>query len=376
MAEPLEISVLDRTDTQDFEQLMYLLKKFTIDTYIRNKPEFSELRGSKKFELVNNAISEFGGESKLSILTGEDIEQLKKDIDSQINSAKELIDNRTNGNTETRYYILKDGDKMVSFQQVQLANRKENNRIEGWRNLAYIEQEYSGERGQVIDSRGALQEGLYSEIIYKDIGQWFEENGVNYERTCTGVNMLPNILAYVRAKGFLPFSKNEKIIFLEKFKDNKVDRTTLIKAYKLYCKHRQRSEHKDKNDILEEIQSTDEFEELTKEQKQGLVECFLKEEEKEFEIPPEKMALANRFIAELQQLGMEVEINDIPQLIDSNDERVKKAKEKIMLFGEQEIGEATINTPTVSKDHAQNREQRDEYEIQQLQENQQGEYLE
>lgn len=34
MSEPLKISVLDRTDTEDFEQLMRLLKKFTIDTYI------------------------------------------------------------------------------------------------------------------------------------------------------------------------------------------------------------------------------------------------------------------------------------------------------------------------------------------------------
>ena len=82
MSEPLKISVLDRTDTQDFEQLMVLLKKFTIDTYIRNKAEFSELRGSKKLELVNNAINEFEGKSELSILNNEDIKQLKRDIDS------------------------------------------------------------------------------------------------------------------------------------------------------------------------------------------------------------------------------------------------------------------------------------------------------
>jgi len=298
MSEPLKISVLDRTDTQDFEQLMVLLKKFTIDTYIRNKPEFSELKGSKKFELVNNAISEFEGKRELSILNDEDVEQLKRDIDSQISSAKELIDNRTNGNTETRYYILKDGDRMISFQQVQLAKRKENDRIEGWRNLAYAEQEYAGKSGQVIDSRGILQDGLYSEIIYEDIGQWFEENEVNYERTCTGVNMLSNILAYIRVKGFLPFSKNEKNIFLEKFMDYKVDRTTLSKAYKLYCQNRQRTEHKNKDEILEEIQGTDEFRELTEEQKQGLVQCFLKEEEKEFEIPDDKLQMLNGFIHE------------------------------------------------------------------------------
>ena len=96
MSEPLKISVLDRTDTEDFEQLMRLLKKFTIDTYIRNKTEFAELRGNKKIELVNSAISEFEGQSEPSILTNEDIERLKKDIESQISSAKELIDKRTN----------------------------------------------------------------------------------------------------------------------------------------------------------------------------------------------------------------------------------------------------------------------------------------
>ena len=298
MSEPLKISVLDRTDTQDFEQLMVLLKKFTIDTYIRNKPEFSELRGSKKLELVNNAINEYEGKSELSILNNEDVKQLKRDIDSQISSAKELIDNRTNENIETRYYILKDGNRMISFQQVQLGKRKENDRIEGWRNLAYAEQEYAGKSGQVIDSRGILQDGLYSEIIYEDIGQWFEENEVNYERTCTGVNMLSNILAYIRVKGFLPFSKNEKNIFLEKFMDHKVDRTTLSKVYKLYYQHRQRNEQKNKDEILEEIQSTDEFRELTEEQKQGLVQCFLKEEEKEFEIPDDKLQMLNGFIHE------------------------------------------------------------------------------
>ena len=94
MSEPLKISILDRTDTQEFEQLIVLLKKFTIDTYIRNKPEFSEVKGKKKFELVNNAISEFEGKSELSILTNEDVEQIEREIDSQISIAKELIENK------------------------------------------------------------------------------------------------------------------------------------------------------------------------------------------------------------------------------------------------------------------------------------------
>lgn len=366
MDKPLKISVLDRTDTQDFEQLIELLKKFTIDTFVRNKAQYSELKGNKKYEIVNRAIQEVKGQCELSVLTQQDVEQLKKDIDSQIHTAKDLIDDETNGNTETRYYVLKDGDRMVAFQQVQLTRKNEKNRMEGWRNLAFIEQEYAGKGGKVVDSRGNLQERpFYSEILYEDISQWFKENGVNYERTCTGVNMLSNILTYVRLYGFLPFSKNGKNIFLEKFEDHRITEKALMKAYRLYCQHRQRTEQRDKDSIWEEIQKTIEFSELTDEQKQGLVQCFLQEEEKEFETPTEKRALANRFIAELQQLGMEVEIKDIPTLINSKDERVEQAKKKIL--GEQEIGATTINTPTDKKDSAKRRVEEDERVMQPLQ---------
>ena len=137
MNEPLKISILDKTDSQEFEQLVMLLKEFTIDTFVRNKPEYAELKGSKKYEIVNRAIQEFEEQSELSILTQQDIEQLKIDIESQVNSAKELIEHRINGNTETRYYVMTDKDRMVSFQQVQLSKGKVDDRIEGWRNLAY-----------------------------------------------------------------------------------------------------------------------------------------------------------------------------------------------------------------------------------------------
>lgn len=298
MNEPLKISILDKTDSQEFEQLVMLLKEFTIDTFVRNKPEYAELKGSKKYEIVNRAIQEFEEQSELSILTQQDIEQLKIDIESQVNSAKELIEHGINGNTETRYYVMTDKDRMVSFQQVQLSKGKVDDRIEGWRNLAYTAQDYAGKFGQVIDSKGNLQDGSYSKIIYDDIGRWFEENGVNYERTCTGVNMLQNINAYITAMGFLPFSKNDKNIFLEKFKDHVVSRSTLRKAYSLYCQHRQREESRNKKQLLEEITNTPEFEELTAEQKQGLVQCYLRESEKEFEIPVDKMQMLNSFIDE------------------------------------------------------------------------------
>lgn len=302
MSEPLKISILDRTDSQDFEQLVMLLKEFTIDTFVRNKPEYTNLSGNKKHEIVNRAIQEFEEQNEPSILTQADVEQLKKDIESQISSAKELIEKRINKNIETRYYVITDGDRMISFHQVQLSKGKVDDRIEGWRNLAYIAQDYAGKFGQVIDSRGFLQIGStwnpYSKIIYDDIGKWFEENGVNYERTCTGVNMLQNINTYITAMGFLPFSKDNKNIFLEKFNEHAVNRSVLRKAYSLYCQHRQRDEKRNKKQLLEEIESISEFNELTDEQKQGLVQCCLKEAEKEFEIPTDKLQMLNSFIDE------------------------------------------------------------------------------
>lgn len=336
MSEPLKISILDKTDSQEFEQLVMLLKEFTIDTFVRNKPEYADLRGKQNNEIVNEAIQEYEERSELSVLTPQDIEQLKKDIESQISSAKELIEKRTNGNTETRYYVMTDEDRMVSFQQVQLSSGKVDDRVEGWRNLAYISQDYAGKGGEVINSSGNLQNSLYSKIIFDDIDRWFEENGVNYERTCTGVNMLQNINAYITAMGFLPFSKNDKNIFLEKFKKHTVSRTALKRAYSLYCQHRQREESRNKKQLLDEIEKIPEFGELTDEQKQGLVQCYLKESEKEFEIPTDKLQILNSFIDEnlrnrrnstdyelkannmtgsLETLGIEPSIEAIPQLI-------------------------------------------------------------
>ena len=298
MGEPLRISSLDKVDTEDFEQLKVLLKKFIIDTYIRNKPEFGELRGRKKAELVKRAIDEFDGKNGHSVLSSDDIKHIEEDIKAQIDIAQKSIENSRDNGIENRQYILKDGNKVVAFQQAQIINNQQKSRIEGWRNLAYIEQEYAGKMGEVIDSKGVVQEGIYTDILYEDIGKWFEENEVGYERITTGVNMLPNILAYIRAKGFLPYNKNGKSIFMEKIKGRDIDKQVLSKAYKMYCENRDRTDPKNKNEILGEIASIEEFEGLTEEQKIGLAKCFLKEEEKDLEIPNDKMQVINNCIHE------------------------------------------------------------------------------
>ena len=302
MSNPLKITILDRTDTEDFQQLIVLLKKFTIETFVTNKPEYALLRGEEKDKVINSAMQEFETQTNFSILTPQDIKELKEEINSQISSAKKLIDEKINGNTETRYYVMKDEDRMVSFYQAQLIRVKGNNRTKGSRNLAFVAPEYRGigKLGQVIDSRGVLQYGSYSKIIDKDIDHWFKENGVIYEKTCTGANMLQNILMYICQFGFLPYSKNDRNIFLEKFTERKIDRVTLKKVNELYRQHWQRTEQRNKEEVLGEIKNTPEFDNLSEKQIAGLVQCFLKENEKEFEIemPDEKLQMLNSFIQE------------------------------------------------------------------------------
>lgn len=296
MSEIPKISILSKTDTKDFKQLETLLKKFIIDTYVRNKQEFSSLKGKNKIELVNNAINEFDGKHELSVLSKQEIEELTKNIEFQIDTAKKEIQNSTDKNIQTRYYILKDQDKVVSFQQVQISKSKQPQLIEGWRNLAYSEPEYAGKNGSIIDSKGNIQQGIYNELIYEDVENWFNENNVNYERTCTGVNMLPNILAYIKAKKFVPFSKNSETIFLEKYKDKEISSSTATKIYIQYHENLIRNQSKTQDEILETIQNTKEFDELSEEQKAGLVQCYLKEDEKQFTLSPEKMEMLNNYI--------------------------------------------------------------------------------
>ena len=80
----LKIDIIKDITGEDFEQLVELLKEFVIETYIKNKPEYSELKIKEEVEIINNAISEFEGKEQFSMLQEEDIEQIKEDLESQI----------------------------------------------------------------------------------------------------------------------------------------------------------------------------------------------------------------------------------------------------------------------------------------------------
>ena len=283
MSEPLKISIVDKTDSDDFKQLCDLIKKFRIDIFVRNMRDYANYRGYEKNNIVDKAISEFDGNASFDILTSEDVDFLRDNIDKQISMAKDLIENSSDS-VLSRYYVLKDGDKLVSYQFAQVDYETENNNIEGLRNQAYITEEYAGKSGLVYDSNGNLSNTFYSDAMYRDIENWFKDKHVNYERTLTGVNMLPNIYTYVVAKGFLPIDKNENSIYLGKDLNEKYSKDTLKEIYNLYQKHWERTNHLSSEDIIKEIRNDQLLDELPSKSKNELVNCLQKEDEKVFKI--------------------------------------------------------------------------------------------
>ena len=277
MSKNLKINVVDRIDTENFEKLSVLIKKFSLETYLGNKPEFADLKGIDRYQLLDKAINELDSIEENDVLSIEDIDKIKEEFEQQMRIAKKFI-NDDREDVSTRYYVLKYGENIVAFQQGQVSKEKEG--TVGWRNLIYAEPEYRGKKGQIIDTQGNLTENFYFDALWEELGKWFNENNVDYERICTGVNMIHNIKKYID-KNFLPFQKNESNIFLKKYAGQNLDKNTLMKVYELYCINKQRDSIKDVNAIMQEIEETDEFANLTIEQKNGLVQSFLKEDEKQ-----------------------------------------------------------------------------------------------
>ena len=98
----------------------------------------------------------------------------------------------------------------------------ENNRIEGWRNFAYTENDYKGRIGEVTDTFGKIKTGVLSNLIYENITEWFKKENVEIEKTATGKNMLKNIKIYILKKGFIPESiENTRVYLIKDYKDIK-----------------------------------------------------------------------------------------------------------------------------------------------------------
>ncbi len=140
-----KIEVLNNCNSHKFTQLTDLIKKFAIDVFIVQKINLINDSNVKKKKYIDNYTD---------YLSDIDIQALEKDIQDRIDFAINSIKS-INKDKQTRYYILMDKEKVVAFQTAQV--RKENNRIEGWRNFAYTENDYKGRIGEVTDTFGKIK---------------------------------------------------------------------------------------------------------------------------------------------------------------------------------------------------------------------------
>lgn len=155
------------------------------------------------------------------------------DISNRIDLTKKLI-NEDVKDKITRFYIVKSDQEVIGFQTAQI--RINQNKVEGWRNYAYIKPEFVGRIECVEDIYGEIKKGNISNIIYENITQWFKESDVTIERTATGKSMYKNILAYIVVKGFIPEKTNNEKVYLVKEYDKIKTREELKKIYKDYIK--------------------------------------------------------------------------------------------------------------------------------------------
>lgn len=216
------IEVMDNCNNDKFKQLIDLIRKFAVDVFMVQKFNLINVSNVKKEKYINDYKN---------YLSDAEIQALEKDIQSRIDFATSSIRSR-NKDKQTRYYILLDKEKVVSFQTAQV--RKQNNVIEGWRNFAYTEKDYKGRAGKVIDTLGNMKEGILSNAIYENITEWFREEKVEIEKTATGRNMLKNIKTYIIKKGFIPESTDNTRVYLSKDYKSIKKKSELKEIYESY----------------------------------------------------------------------------------------------------------------------------------------------
>lgn len=369
MEDVLNISVLNKNNKEDYKQLKVLIKKFLINTYIRNLKEYSHISGKKKKELVSKGEMEYETRTNLSILSLNDINKIEKQYAKHIESLNASINEERKEEIETRYYLLKNKQEVVAFQECHITKNKE-----GWRNLAFIKPEYAGKSGKVINTKGKMIEGLYSEKIYQDITQWFEEKEIKTEKTSTGVNMFSNIQAYIILKGFLPYVKNDTNIYFKKDKNSNMDKSALKQVYNTYYNNYQRIEPKNRQILMQELDSIPELSCLNKTQKNSLINCCLNENELKKEMINNRTKELNSYIEKeinnkdnnidypiIQNIAMELikNIHIIDRQTSSEDEFINNRKKKIILsydnaveiYTKIKLMELKENNKTITQDN-------------------------
>ncbi len=199
MEEKSLFSIVTSISEEQKTQLYALLEKFEIECDEKNSDSNLPAKIEKK-NIVQKLLSEF---RKIFI-------KLRKQENTK-NIANDIL----NGKKEnSRLFMLCQGDRVVGFEMAQISKEK-NNRIVGWKPWMYIQKEFRNSNQKFIDEQGKEKNKNVTLQLDRYVENWFEENDVNYQKTSTGINMLPNIVTYI-GLGFKPVSKNENNVFFEK----------------------------------------------------------------------------------------------------------------------------------------------------------------
>ncbi len=214
-----KIEIITNINCNEYYELENLIKEFAVNVFLVQNYNFNNKAKLEKQTVINDYDK---------YISKEELKVLEEDISNRIGLAKELINNETK-NKITRFYIIKDGQQVIGFQTAQIRINKD--RVEGWRNYAYIKPKYAGRIEDVEDTYGKIKKGNISNMVYENITQWFKENNVVAERTATGKNMHKNILAYIVLKGFIPEKTDDERIYLIKEYDKIKSKKELKKIY-------------------------------------------------------------------------------------------------------------------------------------------------
>lgn len=214
-----KIEIITNINCNEYYELENLIKEFAVNVFLVQNYNFNNKAKLEKQTVIND-YDKYISKEKLKVL--------EEDISNRIGLAKELINNETK-NKITRFYTIKDGQQVIGFQTAQIRINKD--RVEGWRNYAYIKPKYAGRIEDVEDTYGKIKKGNISNMVYENITQWFKENNVVAERTATGKNMHKNILAYIVLKGFIPKKTDDERVYLIKEYDKIKSKKELKKIY-------------------------------------------------------------------------------------------------------------------------------------------------
>lgn len=159
-----KIEIVTSINCNEYYELENLIKEFAVNVFLAQNYNFNNKTKLEKQTVINNYDK---------YLPKVELKRLEEDISNRIQLAKELINNETK-NKITRFYIMKDEQQVIGFQTAQIRINKD--RVEGWRNYAYIKPEYAGRIEDVEDTYEKVKKGNISNMVYESITQWFKEN--------------------------------------------------------------------------------------------------------------------------------------------------------------------------------------------------------